>query len=110
MSVAVLGGHQARIDAEPAGLNRVIMKTAAEPQTAHFDHSKTAALAAIFTRQVLQRNDAMRNAGDVQVPLSGRPVFQKQDRAVTIRKKLLERQNLPAIAKRIARQEPHFRK
>ena len=80
---------------------------AGTPRILHDAHP--AARAAVVERQLLEQDDAVRQALQLQVAAARGEVVEQQHRAVAAGEELLERENLAAVAQRLARQQPHLR-
>ncbi len=104
----VFGGDQSREHLEPAGMNHVVVIAATELDAAVFHNPQPAPLRPIIGLQLLQPHDAVRDALHLEIVVGRRHVVEQDHGAVAGREKLLERQNLPAIAERGARQESQF--
>src|SRR4051812_28983600 len=98
----MLGRYEARKDFESSTHDRVIVIAAAELYAAKLHHSEPAPLRAVFRVELLQKHDAVCDALHLKVTVRGSQVIEQHDRTVPACKKLLEGENLPAVAKRIA--------
>ncbi len=107
---AVFRRHEPRKHAHAARFDDEVVVTTPETLSPILEYSQPAAVGAVFRRQLLESDDAMRDAMDRPVLLVGRQVIEHQDRAVPLREKMLQREDLPAIAKRALREQPDFRR
>jgi hypothetical protein len=108
-TAAMFGGHEPREHPEPALGDQVVVKAAAERGAAVLDDAQAAALRAVLGTEVLQQDHAVSDALHVQIVIGGCHVVEHDDRAVTPGEELLERQDLPPVAQRIAGHEPQLR-
>jgi hypothetical protein len=104
----MLGCNEPRENIDPACFDREIMITAAERNAAHLLHPKPSAFCAIFESKLLQKNHPMRNRVQMHVAAVSRQIVQQEHGAFSSGKKMLQRQDLPAIAQRVLREQPHF--
>ena len=105
----VLGCDQSREHLEPAGTYHVVVIAATELHAAEFHNPQPPPLRPIIGLQVVQPNDAVRDALHLEIVVGRRHVVEEDQRAVAGREKLLERKNLPAVAERGTGQESQFR-
>ena len=92
----------------PVSMIEVVI-AAAEALAAIFDHPQPAPLGAIFGRQLLEPDHAVRDAvHGLVVRLAGQVVEHQHGRAAA-REIMLQRQDLAPIAQRALRQQPDFR-
>ena len=105
----VLGRDQARIDLQPARLDGEVVIAAAEVDAAHLDHAKPAALGAVIKGHLLQGDDAVGDAVQLQVVHLGRQIVEQHHGAAPAGEEVLQRQDLPAVAQRVLGQQPHLR-
>src|SRR5919206_4604058 len=104
----MLGGNEPRENIDAPRSDREIMITAAERNATHLLHPQPSAFCAIFESKLLQKNYPMRNRVQMHVAAVSRQIVQQEHGAVSSRKEMLQRQDLPAIAQRVLRQQPHF--
>ena len=106
----VFRGNQARVDGEPAGLDREVVIPAAILHAAHLDDAKPATLGAVFERELLQRDDAVRDAVQLEVVVVRRQIVEQHHGAPSTGKEILQGKNLPSIAQRVLRKQTHLGK
>ena len=70
--------------------------------------AQPAARPAVVERQLLEQDDAVRQALQLQVAAARGEVVEQEHRAVAPGEELLEREDLTAIAQRLARQQLHL--
>ena len=90
----MLGRDQAREDLQAAPFDDEIMEAAPEGDPAHLDHAQAAALGAVIDGELLEVDDSMRDRMELEVVLHRRQVVEQDDRAVSGREEVLERQHL----------------
>src|SRR3954451_6885174 len=98
----MLIGHQAREDHDAAGLDSVVviaLSIAGPPQFGHLD---TTARLTEVPGYLFEENHAMSDALQLDVLSPGRPIIQEQNGATAIRKEVLQREDLAAVAQGIA--------
>jgi len=84
------------------------MKPAHELRPAQLLDLHPPALGAIVHGKVLERDHAMREALQLEIPFRPGTVVEDEHRAITPNEELFEGQNLPAKTQRIAREHPHL--
>ena len=87
----VLGRDEAGKDVEAAGANREVVKSAAKRHTAQLVDAQPAAFGAELIDELLQRDDAVRDALQMIVFRTARAIVEHQDRAIAIGEVLLQR-------------------
>ena len=106
---AVFAGDQTRIDFDPSTLNDAVVIAAPEADAAELGDDEPPPFRAVFRVQLLQPNHAVRDALDLKVVGCTGQVVQEQYRAFSASEELLESEDLPAVAERVARQQSQFR-
>ncbi len=106
---ATVGGDDALEYLEASASNQKIVIPAAKADAAILDDANAPPLGAIFRIAQVEQDHAMRNALYLQIVIRLRSIVQHEDRAVASGKELLEREDLPPIAKRIAGKQPQLR-
>ena len=109
---AAAGARRRRAAETPRGRRGwidVVVIAAAELHAAVLDDAQPPALGAVLGIQLLEQDDAVRDALHLQVVVGRRHVVEQQHRALARREELLQRQNLAAIAQRVAGQQPQLR-
>ena len=106
----MLRGDQPRENAHAAGRDDEIVKAAPIALATIFDDPQPPPVGAIFGRQLLQPDDAVRDAVHGLVVGFGRQVIEHQDGRSASREIMLQRQDLAAVAQRSLRQQANFRK
>ena len=85
------------------------MIAAAKAPAAIFEHAHPPPLGAIVGRQLLEPDDAMRDAVDGLVVLLGGQIVEHQHGRILPREIMLQRQDLPPVAQRALREQANFR-
>jgi hypothetical protein len=80
-----------------------------EPNTAELDHPEAPALGAVVGVQLLEEDDAVRDALHLEVVVLARHVVEEEDRAVPPAEELLESEDLSPVAQRVPREQPQLR-
>ncbi len=93
----VFGGNQPREHLDAALLDHVVVIAAAEFDAAVLDDAQPAPLGAVFGIQLLEQNDAVRDALHLQVVIGRGHVVEQHHRAIASGEELLQREDLPAI-------------
>ena len=93
----------------PPRANREVVITAAKRHAAQLADAQPAPLGAVLIRELLEHDDAVRDALQLIVFRPAGAIVEHQDRAVAAGEILLQRENLPAIAQRILRDQPQLR-
>ena len=106
---AAVGGDDALEYFEASASNQKIVIPAAKADAAILDDANAPPLGAVFRIAQVEQDHAMRNALYLQVVVRLRSIVEHEDRAVASGKELLEREDLPTIAKRIAGKQPQLR-
>ena len=96
------------IDGEPAGADAEVVVAAAKATAAQLQHLQPPALRAVLERDVLELDHAVREAVELQVAFGRGLVVEQQHRAVPRREELLEGEDLPPEAQRVAGEQPHL--
>src|SRR6185503_5742117 len=104
--LVMFGRDQAWIGLDPSRLDPEVVVAAAKAHPAHLLDAQPAPLGAVERRQVLQVDDPVGQALELEVGLRTGPVVEEQDRASPAGEELLQRQDLAAVAQGIAGQEP----
>jgi hypothetical protein len=104
----VVARHQPREHLEAAGADGVVVIAVAEGDAAHLAHPQAPALAAVAGRELLQRQHAVGEALELEVAGGGARVVEQQHRAALAGEVVLEGQDLPPVAQRVAGQQAHL--
>ena len=104
--LAMLGRDQPREDPHAAGVDDEVVVAAAVALAAIFDDPQPAALGAIFGRQLLEPDHAMRDAVHGPVVRLARQIVEHQHGRPAAREIMLQREDLAPVAKRGLRQQP----
>ena len=102
------GRDEPRKDDEAAGRDDEIVKPALELTPRSLTSRKRAPLRAVLRRKLLERDDAVREAPQLKIAVFRRAVVEQQHGAVAPGEELLQAENLPAVAQRLARQQAHL--
>ena len=105
----MVGGNQPGEHRDAARFDVEVVIAAAKALAAAFHHAKPAPFAAIDRRQLVEVDDAMRNAVNRAVGALGGEIVEHDDRGVMLSEIMLQRQNLPPVAQRALRQQTDFR-
>ena len=105
----VLGRNEPREHANAAGRDNEVVIAAAIALAAIFDDPQPAPLGAIFGRQLLEPDHAVRDAVHGPVVGLARQIVEHQHGRSAAREIMLQRQDLAAIAKRGLREQADFR-
>src|SRR4051794_21262269 len=84
------------------------MISAAKLHAPHLDNAEALAFGAVFKRELLQRDDTVCDAVQLQIVITRRKVVEQHHRAAPPREKVLKSKNLPPIAQRVLRQQAHL--
>src|ERR1700749_26022 len=99
----MLGGDKTRVHHDPTRLDREIVIAAAKILAAAFGDSKAPALTAIGRSELVEMDDAVRDAMDCAIDAFRGHVIEQYDGRLVQREIMLEREDLPAIAQRALR-------
>jgi len=102
-------GDEAGEDGDAPGVEDVVVQASLELLAAHLDDAQAPALGAVLLDRLLEADDPVRDAMQLQVAGIGGLVVKKKHGARPGREVLLERQHLAAVAERILGQQAHFR-
>jgi hypothetical protein len=105
----MLGGNQPGKHIDSAGPDGVIVVSPAVKNTAHLYDAQLPALGAVVQGQLLQEQDAVRQAPELEVSLFTGTIINQEDGCAMVGEEVLESQNLPAVAEGISRQESKLR-
>ena len=94
--------------AQSAGRDDEVVIAALKADAAHLDDAEPAPLGAVLRRELLERDDAVRQALQLEVARLRRPIVEQQHGAVASDEELLQAEDLPPIPQRLARQQPHL--
>ena len=106
---AMARSDQAREDGDPAGVEDEVVQAALELLAAHLDDAQAPALGAELLDRLLEADDAVRDAVQLQVARLRGLVVEQQHGARAGREELLERQHLAPVAERVLREQAHLR-
>ncbi len=106
---AMLARDEPRKDVDSPAPDGVVVKAAAEAHAAVLDDQEPPPLGAVLRVQLLQPHHAVRDALDLQVVGGAGQIVQQQHRAAPAGEELLEGEDLPAVAQRVAGQEAQLR-
>src|SRR5689334_21695694 len=99
----VLARNQAREHLDAALTDDVVVIAAAKRDAAAFHHHQAPPLRAVLGVELLQTYHTVSDALHLQIVVGAGHVVEQHHRAVAADEELLEREDLPAIAKRVAR-------
>ena len=104
----MFGRDEAWVDAQAAALDLEVVIATAVPDAAHLDDVQPPSLRAEPGQRLFERDDAVRDA--VQLEIAARPalVVEEQHGAGARREEVLERQDLAAIADRALCEQAEF--
>src|SRR5690348_8903908 len=102
---AVLGGDQTREQADAVRTDREVMVAAAKGLGPTFDDANPPPLAAIGPRQLIEMDDAVRDAVHGAVNGLGGQIIEQHDRRLVAREIMLQREDLAPVAQRALRQK-----
>ncbi len=108
--VRVVSGDEPRKNLQSALSNDEVVVPAMEFAAAHLVDAKSPPFGAIGHGELLEANDAVRQAMETEVVDRLRKVVQEQDGAAMLGEEVLERENLAAETKRALCQQAYFRK
>src|ERR1700734_3206214 len=101
--------NQAGKDDHPSLFQDQVMVSLVEFNPTNFLYVDLTAGNAVSRRRARETDDAVGNTFDLQVLNAGSTVIEHQHRALATGKKLLQLQNLSAVAQRRLGEHPHFR-
>src|SRR5215510_13296448 len=90
--VPVFGGDEPREHVNAAVTNDVVVKAAPERHSAKLDDAKASSIGAVLRAQLLESNDAVRDALHLQVLIDSGHVIEQQRRTLAGAEELLERE------------------
>src|SRR3954471_21026210 len=106
--VGVRCRHQPREDRQAAGGDPVVVVAVAEGDAAHLLHPQPPPLAAVPRGEILEGDHAVGEALELEVARGVARVIEQQHRAILAVEVVLQRQDLPPVAQRVAGQQPHL--
>jgi len=95
-------------DLDASRFNNEIVIATPKFDAAHFFDAQATALCTMFKRKLLQDDDAVRNAVQLNIALLRRKIVQQKNGAAATAEEVFQSQYLASIAKRVLRQETHF--
>jgi hypothetical protein len=104
----VVGRDEARKHLDDTGVEHEVVPAALELDAAHLDDPQRAALGAELARLLLEGDDAVRDAVQLEIRRLRGLVVEEQDGAVAVGEEVLQREDLPTIAQRILGQQAHL--
>ena len=107
--LTVFAGDQTRIDRDASTLNDVVVIAAAESHPAVLENDEPSPLRPVLRKELFEPHHAVRDALHLQVVVVAGQVVEEQHGAASAAKKLLERENLPAVPQRAACEQPKLR-
>ena len=102
-------GDEPRKDLNPAFLDQIVVVAASKLHAPVLDDAESATLGAVLGIQLLEQQDAVRDALHLQIAIDRGQVVEQQHGALPGRKKLFQRENLPPITERTSGKQPQFR-
>src|SRR6476661_129401 len=103
-----VGARDARVDGEATRADAEVVVAALEAAAAQLRHLQPAPLGTVLERHVLELDDTVREAVQLEIAFGRRLVVEQEHGTVARREELLEREDLPPEAERIAREQAHL--
>ena len=94
----MLGGDKPGKDLDASRFNDEIVIATPKADTAHFFDAETTSFCTIVKRQLLQDNDAMRDAVQLNITLLRRKIIQQENGAAATGEEVFQCQNLTPIS------------
>jgi hypothetical protein len=101
-------GGRCRIDLDAACGDAKVVVTTTIARAAQLEYLEPSSFSPVVHCEVLERDDTVRDTLQLEVILQCRPIVEQQCGAIAAGEELLERENLAAEPKRIAREHPHL--
>ena len=90
---------------QPAASDLEVVKPLRHRDATHLDDAQLSSRASVLEREVLEKDEDMRDAAQLQVFVPGGMIVEYQHGGLPSTEEVLESQHLPAIAQRIAREQ-----
>src|SRR5690349_19534663 len=103
-----LSRREARIHDDAAGADAKIVVAAPEAQAAKLRHLQPASFGPVLQRDVLENDDAVGQAVELQVALGAALVVEEENGTGAAREEMFQRKDLSPEAQRIAGEETHL--
>src|SRR5690348_8881382 len=104
--LVVLRGDQAWINPQAAALDGEIMEAAGERNAPHLDNPQPPAFRAVVDRQLLEEYHAVHDRMELEILLLRSEVIEQDHGGLAAGEKVLQGQNLSAVAQGALRQQP----